>query len=137
MTTSTNIYDQAGRFAVKLAPAGLLRWRLPRLDADLIFARWLETQNIPFPGEPDRRCDTVAEMVSVSGQQPPWAFVIELQTEPEPSMQERELEYVLGVRRQLRHGPHGRDKYLVGGLLFNLTGPAQSGRLDMVPPGET
>ena len=137
MTVPTNIYDQASRFAVKVAPAGLLHWRLPKLDADLVFARWLETQHVPFPGEPDRRCDTVAEMVSASGRQPPWAFVIEVQSEPEAAMAERELEYVLGVRRQLRHGPHGRDKYLVGALLLNLTGPAQSGRLDMVPPGDT
>ncbi len=137
MSSPVNIYDQASRFAVKLAPAGLLHWRLPLLDADLVFARWLETQNVAFPGEPDRRCDTVAEMVSASGQQPPWALVIETQSEPEPAMAERELEYVLGVRRQLRHGPLGRDKYLVGALLINLTGAKQDGRLDMAPPGRT
>ncbi len=137
MATPTNVYDQASRFAIKLAPIGLLHWRLPCLDADLVFSRWLETQHVPFPGEPDRRCDTVAEMVSASGRQPPWALVIEAQSEPEAAMAERELEYVLGLRRHLRHGPHGRDKYLVAALLLNLTGPRQDGRLDMTPPGQT
>lgn len=64
-------------------------------------------------------------------------WLLKNQSEPEPAMAERELEYVLGVRRQLRHGPHGRDKYLVGALLISLTGAKQDGRLDMAPPGRT
>lgn len=60
-------FDQAARFAVKIDPAGFLHWLLPGLDPDLLFTRWLETQTIPFPGQPDRRCDTVAELTHQSG----------------------------------------------------------------------
>jgi len=78
-----NVYDQAARFAAKLDPGGFLRWLLAGFDPDLTFTRWLETQTIPFPGEPDRRCDTVAELVPASGLAPPWAAVIEFQTRPD------------------------------------------------------
>src|SRR5262249_13180221 len=48
------VYDQAARYAVKLDPAGLFRWLLPGLVPGLAFARWLDTQSVPFPGDPDR-----------------------------------------------------------------------------------
>jgi hypothetical protein len=78
-----NIYDKAARKAIKLNPYGLLLRLLIGLDRDLRFARWLETQLVPFPGEPERRCDTVAELVSVSDTQPPWACVVEPQGYPD------------------------------------------------------
>ena len=80
------VYDQAARYASNLDPPGFLPWLLGGLDPDLVFRRWLDTQTIPFPGDPDRRCDTVAELVSASGTQPPWAVVNELQTQPDPDL---------------------------------------------------
>jgi hypothetical protein len=38
-------------------------------------------------------------------------------------------------RRNLRHGPESRGKYLVGGAVLNLTGPPQPDTLDMRVPG--
>jgi hypothetical protein len=88
-----NEYDPAARYAAKLDPPAFLSWLLAGLDPDLQFARWLDTQTIPFPGEPDRRCDTVAELVSASGTQPPWALVSEFQSRPDPDIGYRLLEY--------------------------------------------
>jgi hypothetical protein len=64
--------DEATRYALKLAPTEHLAWLLPRLDTDLEWRRWLDTETIAFPGEPKRRCDTVAELVSRKGTQLPW-----------------------------------------------------------------
>lgn len=130
-------FDKAARFAVKLDAAGFLRWLLPSLDPDLRFTRWLETQTIPFPGQPDRRCDTVAELTHASGLAPSWMLILELQTEPEADILERLLEYLSRARRELRYGPHGRDKYLVALAVINLTGPPPHSKLDMVLPGST
>lgn len=113
-------YDQAARYAVKLEPKDLFAWLLP--GADLAFARWLDTQTIPWPGEPDRRCDTVAELVPAGGLGPPWVVVLELQTRPGPDLPERLLEYLARLRREHRHGPHGQDKYPMGAAVMNLTG---------------
>jgi hypothetical protein len=130
-------FDQAARFAVKLDPAGFVRWLLPGLDADLLFTRWLDTQTIPFPGQPDRRCDTAAELTHASGLAPNWMLILELQTEPDADILERLLEYMARARRELRYGPHGRDKYLTALAVINLTGPEPHSVLDMELPGAT
>src|SRR5262245_52579254 len=104
-----NIYDRAARKAIKLNPHHFLLWLLSGLDPDLRFARWLETQLVPFPGEPERRCDTVAELVSASGTQPPWACVVEPQGYAEALFLVRVLEYELRCHQELRHGPYGND----------------------------
>lgn len=130
-------FDKAARFAVKLDAVGFLSWLLPGLDPDLRFTRWLETQTIPFPGQPDRRCDTVAELSHASGSAPSWMLILELQTEPDADIVERLLEYLARARRELRYGPHGRDKYLAALAVINLTGPPPHSNLDMVLPGST
>jgi hypothetical protein len=131
-----NVYDQAARFAAKLDPGGFLRWLLAGFDPDLTFTRWLETQTIPFPGEPDRRCDTVAELVPASGLAPPWAAIIEFQTRPDTEMPYRLLEYLGRLGRELRHGPHGRDRYQLAAAVVNLTGTGVVVSVEMVLPGE-
>lgn len=129
------LYDQTARFAIKQNPQEFLRWLLPRLDPDLSFSRWLDTQTIPFPGEPDRRCDTVAELVHSSGLAPPWALIAEVQTRPDYDLPDRLLEYLARARRELRHGPQDRDRYLVAGALLSLTGPRQPEVVEMLLPG--
>lgn len=54
------VFDQAAPYAAKLDPAVFLRWLLDTLDAQLTFHGWLDTHTIPFLGEADRICDTVA-----------------------------------------------------------------------------
>jgi hypothetical protein len=114
--------DQTARYALKMVPPEVIAWVLPDLDADLRFTRWLDTETIAFPGEPRRRCDTVAELVSRSGQSPPWALVFEVEARPRATILERVLEYELRLFRKLRHGPRKRDRYLVAGVVFFLSG---------------
>jgi hypothetical protein len=132
---AVNVFDRAARYTMKLDPPGLFAWLLAGSGPRLVFARWLDTQTIPFPGDPDRRCDTVSELVALDGSEPPWALVCESQTEPDSDLQDRLLEYLARVRGELRHGPHGRDRYQVGAAVLSLTGTAPTDTIDMNLPG--
>jgi hypothetical protein len=131
---AVNVFDQAARYTMKLDPQALFAWLLAASGARLVFARRLDTQTIPFPGDPDRRCDTVAELVSLDGSEPPWALVCESQTEPDSDLPDRLLEYMARVRRDLRHGPHGRDRYQVGAAVLSLTGTTPTDTIEMNLP---
>jgi hypothetical protein len=126
--------DAAARHAIKLAPEEVARWLLPTLSADLTFVRWLDTEMIAFPGEPRRRCDTVAELVSRSGKQAPWALVIEVEARPRSAIRVRLPEYQLRVLRRVRHGPHGREPYQVAGALIVLKGEQRGMEIQMELP---
>ena len=91
--------EQTARYALKVAPAEALHWLLPDLDADLAFTRWLDTETIAFPGEPGRRCDTVAELVSRSGKTSPWALVLEVEARLRSTILDRVLEYEVRLLR--------------------------------------
>jgi hypothetical protein len=127
--------DQTARYALKLAPAEAIRWLLPDLDADLAFTRWLDTETIAFPGEPGRRCDTVAELVSRAGRSAPWALVLEAEARPTATILDRVLEYEARLLRRLRHGPHRRDRYLVAAVVIFLRGRKRELKLQMRLPG--
>jgi len=127
--------DQTARYALKIAPAEALAWLLPGLDADLGFTRWLDTETIAFPGEPGRRCDTVAELVSRGGRSAPWALVLEAEARPSPTILDRVLEYEARLLRRLRHGPRRRDRYLVAAVVIFLRGHKKELRLQMDLPG--
>jgi hypothetical protein len=127
--------DATARHALKLRPPEPIRWLLPRLDVDLAYRRWLDTEMIAFPGEPKRRCDTVAELVSRSGTQAPWALVLEVESRPRATIRERLLEYEARVLRRKRHGPRRRDRYRVAGLLLLLTGTMKQLEVNDALPG--
>jgi hypothetical protein len=128
-------FDAVSRHAVKLDPPGFLAWLLPNLEPNWRFRRWLDPQSAPRPGEPDRRCDTIAELDDREQLNPPWAFVIELFTRPDPDALDRLLEYVGRFRRELRHGPKNQDRYSFGGGLVFLTGSRGATSHNWILPG--
>jgi hypothetical protein len=132
-----NAYDQAVRFTVKADPAGFVRWLVPGLPPTLEFRGWLDARTLPFPGEPDRTCDTVAELFDPADPSIRWALATEFQAEPDPDILDRLLEYLARLRRELRHGPKRRDKFRVAAGLVHLTGPPSADLLDMTLPGES
>jgi hypothetical protein len=117
-----NDFDQGGRFEVKYAPHAHVGWLFPRASKVIRWSRWLDSQSAPRPGEPDRRCDTIAELVHREKLAPPSVLVIELFTEPDAEALDRTGEYLWRFRRELRHGPHERDKYTFTAALIFLTG---------------
>ncbi len=130
-----NRYDQAARYSLRSDPLGFLRWLVRGLAPALRFQGWLDTRTLPFPGSPDRTCDTVAELADVVAALGRWAVVTEFQTEPDPEILDRLLEYLARLRRALRWGPQRREKYQVVAALVSLTGPPKPHILEMALPG--
>jgi hypothetical protein len=129
------VYDQACRYCAKMDPRGFFQWLLPQ-DDRLVFSQWLDTRTIPFPGEPDRICDSVGGFASQDSELLLAGLVVEFQSEPEGDVLERLLEYAVRVRRELRHVADGRSyKLQVSAALVNLTGGAQPDTWTMQPAG--
>ena len=98
------------------------------------FVRWQDTRTLPFPGEPDRVCDTVAEFEHRADPRYRCLVDVEVQAKPDAEMLERLGEYAFRLRRELRYEPGAADKYPVLCLVLNLTGAEQPSRLDMTLP---
>jgi hypothetical protein len=131
------MFDVVARRAAKREPLGFFRWALPRLDPALAFLGWLDTRTAPPPPETELTCDALAEFAAAAQPDQPWIMVTEFQTEPRGDDLERACEYMLRFRRERRPASDPRLKYLVGGLMLNLTGPRQPDALDMPLPGMT
>ncbi len=115
---SQSHFDQACRYAAKIDPVGFLAWLLGERVA---FLRWLDTRTIPFPGAPDRTCDTVACITGQAGEAP-WALPVEFSTEPDEAMFGRMLEYLGRVWREQVPEDASTPRYRVAGVVVNLTG---------------
>jgi hypothetical protein len=135
-TMPPNVFDQANRYGVQPDPIGYFRWLIPGLDPALGFHGWLDTRTVPCPGERDRTCDTVAHLAAEVQSGPQFAVVNEFETDPESEILDRALEYLVRVRRVLRHGPQRREKFQVIATLVNLTGAPQPDTLEMGLPGQ-
>jgi hypothetical protein len=131
-----NPFDQGARYATRrLDQAGMLRW----LVGETIWSAWrwkgwLDSQNVPFPGEPDRRCDTVAWFDRPRGDAPPLAVVVEFMSRPRREVLERLTEYAQGIRRERPLQREPLVKFDVIAVLVNLTGEMASGQWGMKPP---
>src|SRR5262249_37386059 len=102
LVRSGNVYDQASRYLLRLGVAILLLWLLGLATDEVEFDDWLNTSNIPWPGQPDRTCDTVAYLRDRTDGGRPWAQVAEIQSEPDAEMFGRLLEYLGAIWRQRR-----------------------------------
>jgi len=130
-----NVFDQSARFVAKADPPGFLRWLIPGLSTGLGFRGWLDTRTSPFPGDPDRTSDTVADLLDPAEPSTRWAVATEFQTDPDPEILDRLLEYLARLRRELRHGPRRRDRFQVAAGLVQLTGRRSARTLVMDLPG--
>jgi hypothetical protein len=121
-------FDKACRYLLKLDPLRLLAWLLGLKVGDLAFIRWIDTRRLPYPGQPNRICDTVAHVERLDDDHRPWAFVTEFNIEPDSVMFGRLFTYMGMVwleekpsreRRPLRdrgdcHQPHRRRNNVAG-----------------------
>ena len=121
---SPNRYDQACRFLLRLFAVPLLSWLL-RLDpARLDFAGWLDTRGLPWPGEPDRTCDTVARLRDPQQNGRPFAVPVEFCVEPDARMFGRGLRYLGGLWEEYKPSAHPGDRFELGLVVVNLRGRA-------------
>ena len=98
------------------------------------FVRWQDTRTLPFPGAPDRVCDTVAEFEHTSDPRRRCLVDVEVQAAPDADMLERLGEFALTLRRERRHGPGTAGQYVVLGMVLNRPGAEQANQLDMTVP---
>src|SRR5712691_779428 len=94
----------------------------------LLFRRWLDTRRLPFPGEADRICDTVAclEDPAVGGVL--WAVPIEFALEPESDLFGRLLAYLGLLWLEERPSAQRGARFAVGAVVINLTGRGNTAR---------
>jgi hypothetical protein len=107
---------------------------VPELTAPLFFNGWLDTRSIPFPGDPDRTSDTVADIRDATDREGSWAMPIEFQTRPDVQLFGRLLEYLGRLWLELQPPRTSGSRLGVVAAVINLTGTAQTSR-DMVPVG--
>lgn len=129
-------YDQSARYAVRfLDVLGFFAWLLGvRFAAAWRFSRWLDTQAVPFPGLPDRRCDTVAAFDRVAGDHPPLAVIVEFMSRTRHPTLVRLAQYGLQVATDCPVQLDPRVEYACVGAIVNLTGGEQPATLNQVPP---
>src|SRR4051812_48252392 len=117
---TANPYDQACRNLLRLFAGPLLAWlmRIPQQFLD--FVGWLDTRGIPWPGQPDRTCDTVAYLRDTDAGGVPWAVPVEFQLDPDPVMFGRGMSYLGGVWEDIKPAEHRGDRFHVGLIVVNL-----------------
>jgi hypothetical protein len=116
-----NRFDQASRYAAKLDAVGLLCWLLREDATELRFRTWLDTRTLPFPGEPERTCDTVAWLADPDPAVE-WAIPVEFLLEPAGEMFGRMLVYLGQLWLEKRPTEAGKERFSVGAVVVNLTG---------------
>jgi hypothetical protein len=126
-----NPFDQGARYAAKLDPPGFIAWLMPDAGSALTFHNWLDTRSIPFPGDPDRTCDTVAALRESTNDASWWAMPIEFQTRPDALLFGRILEYLARLWLELRSPGKTHGRFQVAAAVVNLTGTGNTSR-DMV-----
>ena len=123
-----NPYDQACRFLLRQFPVPLLAWLLGLPAAELDFVGWLDTRGLPWPGQPDRTCDTVAHLRDPARGGLPWAVPVEFQIDPDPRMLGRGLGYLSGLWDECKPTAHRGDRFEVGLIVVNLCGAGRCSR---------
>ncbi len=122
-----NRFDQASRYAAKLDARGFLGWLLHEEPASPRFRGWLDTRTLPFPGDPERICDTVA-WLSDPDPAVEWAIPVEFCIEPDGSLFGRLLVYLGQLWLEVRPTDVGGERFAVGAIVVNLTGHGQTSR---------
>ena len=130
-----SVYDQAVRYAAKLDPDAFLHWLLSGVAPGWRFT------GCSTP----RRSRSPASRIVVATPWRGWNMPtdwprrgrswLNCKRGNDPALPDRLLEYLVRLWGQLRHGPHGRDRYQSGAVLVQLTVMAPSVSLDMVLPG--
>ena len=103
------------------------------MPAAVSFHGWLDTRTLPFPGEADRTCDTVACFHDAAAGDW-WAVPVEFQIAPDGEMFGRFLEFLGRLWRERRPAADGTARYKVGAAVVNLTGRGAASRDMLLGP---
>jgi hypothetical protein len=120
-------YDQAARYLLQKAGALFFWWLLRRSAAQLRFERWLSAQ-LTLPGVPQRLCDGIAELSDLERGGPPFAAILEVQTEPDVNMPGRLMLAGGLVWLTVKPTTLPGDRYELLAVVLNLTGKGDAAR---------
>lgn len=126
-------FDKACRYLLKLDPAAILAWLLGIKLIDMVFIRWIDTRRLPYPGQPDRTCDTVAHVERLDDNHRPWAIITEFNIEPDAIMFGRLLGYLGPLWIEEKPSKERGDRFEIGAIVVNLTGIGASSRTSVWP----
>jgi len=131
-----NDFDQASRYVARhFDVAGFFHWLLgDTFVGAWKFIDWLDTQAVPFPGEPDRRSDTVAAFQRRRGAHAPLAVVVEFMSQTRRATLRRLTQYGLQLQEDCPYQLDPRVEYDFVGVVVNLTGGEQEETLTIAPP---
>src|SRR5471030_1105492 len=107
---------------MKLEPVAMLAWLLGLGSSVFAFVRWIDARRLPFPGNPDRTCDTVAHVERLDDNHVPWAVVVEFNIEPDSLMFGRMTAYLSLLWMEEKPSQESGDRFCVGAIQVNLTG---------------
>ena len=130
-----NDYDKASRRACKDDPSRHFEWLLPVLQAQKPFQEWFDARQLPFPGERDRYCDTVAIFQSPNSEEPPCHVVMEALSEPQGLMLAHMFHYASGLYLELENRAQRYGQTNVALVVLDLTGPPQNDQILCPLPG--
>lgn len=122
-----NDYDKAGRYVLKRDPPGVFRWLL---GTPASFHAWIDSRRLAPRDQGDLTGDLVAAFRVGAGFE---ALCVELQAESRPETAGRLLWGYVPRLAAEPTAPPGLPLAAVGGVVVNLTGPAQPATLRMAP----
>lgn len=123
-----NPFDKACRCLLKQDPLAMLTWLLGLASGLFTFLRWIDARRLPFPGQPDRICDTVAHLERLDDNHRPWAVVVEFNILPESMMFGRMLAYLGLLWMEEKPSAERGDRFHLGAVQVNLTGKGACSR---------
>ena len=123
-----NPFDQACRYLFRPFAVPLLAWLLRLAPERLDFVEWLDTRGLPWPGQPDRTCDTVTHLRDTAVGGVPWAVPVEFQCDPDPLMFGRGMVYLGNLWLDYRPTDLRGDRFEVGMIVVNLRGRGRCSR---------
>ena len=128
-------YDKASRYMIKQDPPGVFRWLWRHADTPLQFHSWLDARRLALPDEGDLTCDTVAAFHLTGQAELSHALIVEFMAESRSNTLDRLLAYVLRARTEPPAAAGQALPPQLGGVVINLTGPAQVRAVKATFPG--
>jgi hypothetical protein len=128
-------FDKTARYMAKQAPANFFRWLWRDAATPLRFHSWLDARRLALPAEGDLTCDTVGAFHLAGQVEFSHALIVEFMAESRSHTLDRLLAYVIRARTEpAAEGGQALPPQL-GGVVINLTGPAQTRAVEVTFPG--
>lgn len=119
-------YDLTARRLARLFPTSFFCWLFRDFLRYLRWVKWIDTRSAPEEDEGQTTADLLAELAETTRAVPPWAFLTEMQTEPDPEMFGRLLKELGDVWLTQRPEEERHARFQVAAAVVNLTGTSQS-----------